>query len=97
MVTPMSPGSAIADVMMQAVPRMGEQLEIDVWCPQVLDYRPCPVPVTSYLRADDETLLALRAYDLVIYVLGNSPGALADPSARTRTPRVGGAPRRSND
>lgn len=73
MVTPMAPESAIADVMVQAIPRMSEEWDVEVWCPTGTDYRPCPVPVTPYAEADSDTLSALAAYDLVIYVLGNSP------------------------
>jgi glycosyltransferase involved in cell wall biosynthesis len=73
MVTPMSPESAIADVMMQAIPRMSEACDVEVWCPEAPEYRPCPVPVTPYSEADQDTLSALAAYDLVVYVLGNSP------------------------
>jgi len=73
MVTPMSPESAIADVMVQAIPRMLEECDVEVWCPTGSDHRPCPVAVIPYGEADSDTLSALAAYDLVIYVLGNSP------------------------
>jgi glycosyltransferase involved in cell wall biosynthesis len=73
LVTPMRPESAIADVMVQAVPRLSEDCDIEIWCPTAPEYRACPVPVIPYLEADADTLSALAAYDLVIYVLGNSP------------------------
>src|SRR4051794_13425260 len=73
MVTPMSPESAIADVMVQAVPRLSEDCDLEIWCPTAPEYRACPVPVIPYIEADADTLSALVAYDLVIYVLGNSP------------------------
>jgi len=73
MVTPMSPKSAIADVMMQAVPDLSAQWDLEVWCPSGAGYRPCPVPVRPYHRADAEVLDALAAFDLVVYVLGDSP------------------------
>jgi glycosyltransferase involved in cell wall biosynthesis len=73
MVTPMSPESAIADVMTQAVPALSERWDLDVWCPSEPAYRPCPVPVIPYVEADSEVLNALRAYDLVVYVLGDGP------------------------
>lgn len=73
MVTPMSPESAIADVMTQAVPALSEHWELHVWCPTEPAYRQCPVPVIPYATADAEVLNALRAYDLVVYVLGDGP------------------------
>jgi len=73
MVTPMSPESAIADVMVQAIPHLGDEWDVEVWCPTGPDYRPCPVEVFPFAEADSDTQSALAAYDLVIYVLGNSP------------------------
>lgn len=73
MVTPMSPESAIADVMTQAIPDLSRRWDLDVWCPSEPNYRPCPVPVVPYVEADADVLNALAAYDLVVYVLGNSP------------------------
>lgn len=73
MVTPMSPESAIADVMMQALPHLNDTWDIDVWCPWEPRLRPCSVELYPYSDADDETLRRLSQYDLVIYVLGNSP------------------------
>jgi len=73
MVMPMSPESAIADVMTQAVPDLSASWDLEVWCPSEADYRPCPVPLQPYAEADTEVLSALAAFDLVIYVLGDSP------------------------
>jgi glycosyltransferase involved in cell wall biosynthesis len=73
MVMPMSPESAIADVMMQAVPDLSARWDIEVWCPSEPSYRPCPVPVRPYADADHQLLKALAAFDLVVYVLGDSP------------------------
>ena len=73
MVMPMSPESAIADVMTQAVPDLSASWDLEVWCPSEADYRPCPVPLQPYAEADTKVLTALAAFDLVIYVLGDSP------------------------
>lgn len=73
MVMPMSPESAIADVMVQAIPELSKHWQLDVWCPAEAAQRPCPVPVIPYVEAGAEVLGDLAAYDLVIYVLGNSP------------------------
>lgn len=73
LVTPMSPESAIGDVMIQAVPHLSTRWDIEVWCPSEPEYRPCPVPVRPFRDADEEVRDALSEYDLVIYVLGNSP------------------------
>jgi len=73
MVMPMSPESAIADVMTQAVPDLSARWDLEVWCPTEPNYRPCPVPVRPYARADAEVLEELATYDLVVYVLGDSP------------------------
>lgn len=73
MVMPMSPESAISDVMTQAVPRISAEWELDVWCPTEPAYRPCPVPVVPYETPSPNVRRALATYDLVIYVLGNSP------------------------
>jgi len=73
MVTPMSPESAIADVMIQAVPELSVWWDLEVWCPSESSTRQCPVPVRSYDHADSDVLNALARYDLVVYVLGDSP------------------------
>lgn len=73
MVTPMSPESAIADVMVQAMPTLAAHWDLEVWCPTEASQRPCPVPVTSFAEADGDVIAALSAYDLVVYVLGDSP------------------------
>jgi len=73
MVMPMSPESAIADVMIQAVPDLSARWDLEVWCPSEANYRPCPVPVRPYVEADAVVLNALAAFDLVVYVLGDSP------------------------
>ena len=73
MVTPMSPESAIADVMTQAIPELSTQWDLEVWCPSEVSYRSCTVPMWPYEEADDEVLSALAGYDLVVYVLGDSP------------------------
>ena len=72
MVTPMSPESAIADVMIQAVPDLSARWELEVWCPSEANYRPCSVRVRPFAKADADVLNALTKFDLVIYVLGNS-------------------------
>ena len=72
MVMPMSPESAIADVMTQTVPDLSARWDLEVWCPSEASYRPCPVPVRPYAEADAEVLKALAAFDLVVYVLGDS-------------------------
>jgi glycosyltransferase involved in cell wall biosynthesis len=69
----MSPESAIADVMLQAVPHLDQDWDVEVWCPTEPEYRPCPVPVRPYREADSAVIEDLAAFDLVIYVLGNSP------------------------
>jgi len=73
LVMPMSPESAIADVMTQAVPDLSRQWDIEVWCPTEPDYRPCPVPVVPYDVPGQDVLDSLGTFDLVVYVLGNSP------------------------
>ena len=73
MVMPMSPESAIADVMSQAVPDLSMAWDLEVWCPTEAAYRQCPVPVRPYDQPDAEVLGALAEFDLVVYVLGNSP------------------------
>jgi glycosyltransferase involved in cell wall biosynthesis len=73
MVTPMTPESAIADVMCQAVPALREAWDLDVWCPSEPVYRPSEFPVTPFAEVDRQTIDALAAYDVVVYVLGDSP------------------------
>lgn len=73
MVTPMSPKSAIADVMMQAVPDLATRWDLEVWCPSGPAYLPCPVVFHSFREANADVLSALAAFDLVVYVLGDSP------------------------
>jgi glycosyltransferase involved in cell wall biosynthesis len=73
MVTPMVPESAIADVMMQAVPDLVTRWDLEVWCPWGPNYLPCPVPLHPFREVSAEVLTALGAYDLVVYVLGDSP------------------------
>ncbi|MEP7018614.1 MAG: glycosyltransferase [Actinomycetota bacterium] len=71
-VMPMSPESAIADVMLQAVPDLSDRWDLEVWCPSETNYRSCPVPVRPYIRPNSEVVNALEAFDLVVYVLGDS-------------------------
>ena len=73
MVTPMAPESAIADVMMQAIPELSTKWDLEVWCPAEANQRPCPVPVTQFSEADADVLSTLSDFDLVLYVLGDSP------------------------
>jgi hypothetical protein len=73
MVMQMSPESATADVMTQAFPDLSARWDLEVWCPSEASYRSCPVPVRPYAAADDEVLKALAAFDLVVYVLEDSP------------------------
>ncbi len=73
MVTPMSPESAIADVMVQAVSHLGADWDIEIWCPTEPAYRSCPVPLRPFVEPDADVLGMLQRFDLVIYVLGNSP------------------------
>src|SRR5665647_2132172 len=73
MVMPMSPESAIADVMTQAVPELSQHWDLEVWCPTEANYRPCPVPLVPYDVPGQDILDALASHDLVVYVLGNSP------------------------
>ncbi|QAY63395.1 glycosyltransferase [Xylanimonas allomyrinae] len=74
MVTPMTPESAIADVMLQAVPYLIEKgWDLEIWCQNAPALRPSPVRVLPIQAIDETTVAALRRYDLVVYVLGNSP------------------------
>jgi glycosyltransferase involved in cell wall biosynthesis len=68
----MSPESAIGDVMVQAIPDLAARWDLEVWCPDGPRYRACPVPITAYGQPDERVLHALAAYDLVVYVLGDS-------------------------
>lgn len=72
MVMPMSPESAIADVMTQVVPDLSARWDLEVWCPSEVRYRSCPAPIRPYAEAGEEVLKALADFDLVIYVLGDS-------------------------
>ncbi len=73
MVVPMSPESAVGDVMVRAIPSLTDRWDIEVWCPAEATYRPCPVRVTPFGQSDGEVLDALATFDLVVYVFGNSP------------------------
>lgn len=73
MVTPMSPESAIADVMVQAIPHLTAHWDLEVWCPAEPALRPCPVPVTPFAEPDASVVAALSEFDLVLHVLGDSP------------------------
>ena len=73
MVTPMAPESAIADVMMQAVPDLATRWDLEVWCPSGPAYLPCPTVLHPFHEASTEVLSSLAAFDLVVYVLGDSP------------------------
>jgi len=73
MVMPMSPESAIADVMTQAVPDLSLQWDLDIWCPAESTHRPSSVPLIPYALPNEEVIDALSGYDLVVYVLGDSP------------------------
>lgn len=73
MVTPMAAGSAIADVMMQAALHLAEHWDLEVWCPTEAEYVDCPVELRSFAAPDDSVVDRLAGYELVIYVLGDSP------------------------
>lgn len=73
MVTPMVPESAIADVMLQAAPHLAQRWDLHIWCPAEVAYRTSPVPVHPFEAPDADVLKELEQYDLVIYVLGDSP------------------------
>lgn len=73
MVMPMSPESAIADVMTQAVPDLSDWWDLEVWCPSEASYRTCSVPVYPFVQPNIDVLNTLATYDLVVYVLGDSP------------------------
>lgn len=72
MLMPMAQESAIADVMLQAVPDLSASWDIEIWHPVTADPRTSPVPTRPFGPADAETTAELEAFDLVIYVLGNS-------------------------
>lgn len=72
MVTPMTPESAIGDVMSQAVPGLVEKWDLDIWCPAAPTLRVAPVQVIPFEQPDADVVAALAAYDLVVYVLGDS-------------------------
>ncbi len=72
MVTPMTPESAIADVMSQAMPGLAAEWDLDIWCPAAPALRPSPAPLVPFGQPGAETLAKLSAYDLVVYVLGDS-------------------------
>ena len=73
MVMPMAPESAIADVMLQAVPALFEEWDLDIWCPTEDAYLNGPVRVRPYAQPHQAVLDELSYYDLVVYVLGDSP------------------------
>lgn len=73
MLTPMAQDSAIADVMLQAVPDLAREWDLEVWYPPEPNPRPCPVPARSFGALDSDALAELAEFDLVIYVLGDSP------------------------
>ncbi|GAA3802291.1 hypothetical protein GCM10022273_11350 [Cellulomonas soli] len=73
MVTPMSPDSAIADVMLQTVLPLASHWQLDVWTPTEGELRPCPVPVHRFEDTHPEVVAALERYDVVVHVLGDSP------------------------
>jgi glycosyltransferase involved in cell wall biosynthesis len=72
LLTPMSPESAIGDVMVQAMPTLMDRWDLEVWCPEETLYRSCPVPLRPYRHPTDQLLDALARFDLVIYVIGDS-------------------------
>jgi glycosyltransferase involved in cell wall biosynthesis len=72
-VMPMSPESAVADVMIQAIPDLRIRWEIDVWCPSEAKHRPCPAPIKPFASATNDVLNALAEYELVVYILDDSP------------------------
>ncbi|RYV51345.1 glycosyltransferase [Pengzhenrongella frigida] len=73
MVMPMAPESAIADVMSQAIPGLRSNWDLEIWCPTEESYRSCSVPLRPYAEANTDVVNALAAFDLVVYVLGDSP------------------------
>lgn len=86
LITPIGADSAIADVMLQAVPHLVAHWQLDVWSPTTAVPLACPVPLHLYDAPDSRVVEALDAYDLVIHVLGDSdlhagilPLALAVP------------------
>ncbi len=73
MLTPMAQDSAIADVMLQAVPDLAREWDLEIWYPADPSPRPCPVPSRSFGALDTDAVVELAEFDLVIYVLGDSP------------------------
>lgn len=72
MVTPLDAQSAIADVMLQAVPRLAQDWDLDVWAPSGQSLRRTSAPVRLFDFPDSRTVQQLGTYDLVVYVLGDS-------------------------
>lgn len=72
MVTPMDTRSAIADVMIQALPAMTRHWDVEVWAPASESMRECDAPVSVLTEVDDTVVDRLRAFDLVVYVIGDS-------------------------
>lgn len=73
LVMPMVPASAIADVTLQGLPYLKRAWDVEIWRPSEQELRDAPVPVHTFDEPDDRTLDALAGYDLVVYVLGDSP------------------------
>lgn len=73
MVTPLAANSAIADVMLQAMPELMRHWDLHVWAPAAPELLASPAPTETITTNDRATLEALGRYDLVVYVLGDSP------------------------
>jgi glycosyltransferase involved in cell wall biosynthesis len=73
MVTPLAMSSAVADVMMSAAAHVGPDWDLEVWYPTDGTPQPCPVPSRAFWRADAGVIEELSAFDLVVYVIGDSP------------------------
>jgi glycosyltransferase involved in cell wall biosynthesis len=72
MVTPTAPESAIADVMLQTVPYLMRHWDLEIWSPTATT-RECDAPIRTLADVGAAVLPSLRAFDLAVYVLGDSP------------------------
>lgn len=73
LVTPLATSSAVADVMMSAAAHVGPAWDLEVWYPTDGIPQACPVPSRTFMRADAEVIEELSKFDLVVYVIGDSP------------------------
>lgn len=73
MVTPLATSSAVADVMMSAAAHVSPAWDLEVWYPTDGTPQPCPVPSRTFTRADADVIEELSKFDLVVYVIGDSP------------------------